>query len=332
MTYYEIKFQKFRDDLLNLEEILLKDFNISIPYNSELESIILESIKLADKELNDTYYEENEDFRTSYSNVIGLHDIYSKISEIKTHINYKNLKGHLNLLSNSSIPQNKKSIVTDSGSNKIFELYIALACMKISNIVLLDDPQNSKGDNPDIIINYRNKKYGIACKAIHSNNYKTLLNNIAKGLDQIEKSDTELGLVIISLKNIINHEAYWPLTNPEEFKKGEIPKYGVYRDFKTARSKLISYAIDFVSSLNNPSEIESLLNIFSNSTKVPAEFFLFLNGTCSYFNQEKRIVTGNHKLLYKISIIDEKFVIETFKVAKHINHFMQYGMKNKTFA
>ncbi|MCW7490988.1 hypothetical protein [Leptospira meyeri] len=317
---------------MNLEKILLEDFNIKVPNGSELESIILESVKLSDNEKNGTYYAENEDFRQTYSNIIGLHDIYTKISNVKTHRNYKDLKAHLNLLSNSSIPQNKKSLVTDSGSNKIFELYIALSCMKISKEILLDDPQNSQGDNPDIIFDFKNKKYGIACKALHSNKHQTLYNNLEKALDQIEKSASEIGLVIISLKNIINHEEYWPITNPEEYKKGDILRLGVYNDFKTARSKLISYGNNFIASVNNPEEIQNLLNIFSTSTKVPSEFYLFLNGTCSYLKQDGRIVTGNHKLLYKISIIGEKFSIETYKVAKHINHFMQYGLKSKAFA
>ncbi|TGL73140.1 hypothetical protein [Leptospira kmetyi] len=332
MTYQEVKFQKFEEDLLNLEKTLLEDFNIIVPNGSELESIILESIKFSDNEKNAMYYAKNEDFRQAYSNIIGLHDIYTKIFDVKTHDNYKDLKGHLNLLLNSSVPQNKKSLVTDSGSNKIFELYIALSCMKMSKKILLDNPQNSQGDNPDIIFEFKDKKYGIACKALHSDKHQTLYNNLEKALDQIEKSSSEIGLVIISLKNLIKHEEYWPIINPAEYKKGEILQLGAYKNFTDARNKLISYGNSYIASINNPQEIDNLLKIFSASTKVPPEFYLFLNGTCSYFDIHGRTVTSNQKLLYKISIIDERFSIETYKVAKHINYFMQYGVRCKAFA
>ena len=41
---------------------------------------------------------------------------------------------------------------TDSGANKLFELLVACFAMQCGTDVALDDPDSSKGDNPDVLV------------------------------------------------------------------------------------------------------------------------------------------------------------------------------------
>ncbi len=60
---------------------------------------------------------------------------------------------HLALLNAGSFLQNTRALTNDQASNKLFELLIGLAALNIPNTkVELDDPDHSKGDNPDVVL------------------------------------------------------------------------------------------------------------------------------------------------------------------------------------
>ena len=110
---------------------------------------------------------------------MGLHDFAFKMLQVQNHPDFLQLLPHIELLNSSSILQNTSSVVTDQGSNKLFELYFATILMQIGSNLELEPPQIKKSRNPDIIIKIDNLKWGIASKALHSNKHLTFLNRLS---------------------------------------------------------------------------------------------------------------------------------------------------------
>lgn len=181
-----------------------------------------------------------------FNNQINPIDFVSQIVKHQSHKDFLKLVPHLQLLNTSSTSVlTTKSKVTDDGNNKLFELYIALLCMGFSDNVDLDDPKNSKGDNPDIIFDYKGEKWAIACKAMHSDKEKTLYDTIVKGTDQINRSIAVKGIVAVNLKNIIARDEIWPITNPDQVAKGEDPLFGCFSTIEAPLKVLQKYGTDF---------------------------------------------------------------------------------------
>ena len=217
-------YKQAADYVKEFEEILSRN-KIKIKENSSLKRICENVKKLTYENFN---FVETEDIRPFYREVIGLCDLIIKIIKVKDHPDFKALKKHLELLNETeSIPQTTKNIITDQNSNKIFELLIGAISLRIGNDVVLDDPIESKGDNPDVLLNYGDKKWGLACKTINNDviKAKSILDNIEIGVEQIQKSEAEIGIVIISLKNVLVYDELWPILNYEKYKNGEIPVY-----------------------------------------------------------------------------------------------------------
>ncbi|MEK7428820.1 MAG: hypothetical protein V4514_14340 [Pseudomonadota bacterium] len=45
--------------------------------------------------------------------------------------------------------------MTDDAANKVTELYVACLAMTFGSNIALDHPVNSKGDNPDVMLDFR---------------------------------------------------------------------------------------------------------------------------------------------------------------------------------
>ena len=70
--------------------------------------------------------------------------------------------------------------------------------MSFAQNIKLDDPNYSTGDNPDIIFEFDNNSWAIACKALHSKAEKTLYDRIEDGTKQINRSNAKKGIVIVN--------------------------------------------------------------------------------------------------------------------------------------
>src|SRR5688572_16292555 len=80
----------------------------------------------------------------------------------------------------------------------------------------MDDPEKSSGGtNPDIIAEIGGVPWTIACKVMHSPLTKSLLDRVREGIDQINRSvahkSAQREMVMISLKNVLNHNELWPI-------------------------------------------------------------------------------------------------------------------------
>lgn len=106
------------------------------------------------------------------------------------------------MLSNTTVSQNSSSQVTDDAANKVIELYVAFLAMTFGSNIALDHPVHSKGDNPDVILDFRGQRWALALKTLHSRKPRTIYDNIKKAADQIAASFATHGLVVLNVKNL----------------------------------------------------------------------------------------------------------------------------------
>lgn len=128
----------------------------------------------------------------------------------------------------------------DQASDKLFELFVACLTLRCGTNVEVDDPVRSNGSNPDVLATIGGRRWGFACKALRSLHPEAIIDHIRKGVDQIERSPAELGVVVFSLKEVLDHERYWGIVNPDEWQLGAEPLYKCFRsgDEPTEQLKL----------------------------------------------------------------------------------------------
>lgn len=275
-------FYSYEQAVNNVKEFeeFLTSKNIKIENDTILERIGLNIFEMYDKYKNSGEYTSPLEFRKYYSEILGLNDLIIKLLRIKNHKDFDKLIPHLIILNEGSVAQNTYSLVTDAASNKIFELLIAAICMSFSEDIELDHPENSKGDNPDVMVKYDNKKWGIACKVLHSENVKTIHDNLLKGIDQIEKSEAEKGFVAINLKNIIDLDKVWPILNIDNYEKDKEPIYGSYTNLRKPTEILYSIGNKIWQDFIKEYDPKYLKEIFKEKKTLPG-FLLFIQTAIS---------------------------------------------------
>lgn len=267
-TKDKYSFQQASDEMSKFEQILDKS-GIKIKNGSELERIGLN--------IYDVLYEHkfpssqvlNRDIRHWLREVLGMNHLIQRIIKVEKHPAFDEIIAHLKLLNDCTPVQSIPTSVTDQKSNKVFELLIACSIMQFTNNVQLDDPQSSKGDNPDILADINNKKWGFACKVAHSMKGKTLFDNILKGLNQIENSNADTGVVIINLKNIIEHDSYWEILNENEWKNGAQPEFSCFRDYKDAAENLIKEFKNIEKLIQKEVGNDAIIDAFKGKKSIP---------------------------------------------------------------
>lgn len=203
-------------------EALLHAHGIMIAPGSAMEDHVLEVMRLVDrKTARDA---PPDDVRAEYRTLVGVHELATAILATQDSKSFPSLLPHLRLLSSGTALQNMPSSGTDQVTNKLFELFAASLAIQCGTDVDLDHPTSPKGDNPDVLATIGGRRWGIACKVIHSLNPEGFIGHLEKGLDQIERSEAEIGVVLFNLKNVLPHEEIWPLGEvegaPGEFATG----------------------------------------------------------------------------------------------------------------
>lgn len=151
------------------------------------------------------------DHRIEWNKAVALGDMLRKVLRAKDHPRFDRLWSHiLLLLGKTNIALNVWNPKEDQDANKIFELYMALVLAPLSPDLEPEDPKHSAaGKNPDVITQLDGSRWAFACKVMHTDSAETFLQNVRKGVDQIQKSNAEKGIVVISLKNQLTHDEYW---------------------------------------------------------------------------------------------------------------------------
>lgn len=197
-------------------EKLLASRGIPIRQGSKLEAACLLTMELAEHRREPTRRGRILELRDDLRAVVGLLQIVGLVLSSESHEDFDQLVPHIRLLNDGSPTQNTFAPKDDQASNKVFELLVALASMSIGRNLRLDDPNSSDGMNPDVLVTMADgKRWGFACKVVHGDAPMTLFERISDGIEQIERSPADTGIVVVNLKNRLPHDEMLPLLSRE---------------------------------------------------------------------------------------------------------------------
>lgn len=295
--------------VLVFEELLVKN-GINIRQNSDLESKYLSVFDIL------FHFEQRErldpqgDYRSLFRDFSALYDLSLKVLSVRSHSDFNQLLPHLEKLNGCSVAQNEKSKITDQDANKIIELYVAALCMRFCKKISLDHPQNSIGDNPDVIADIDGVNWGFACKTIHTKNSQTIYQNLEKAIDQIEKSNSDTGIPVLNLKNIVNHETIWPIGRT--FPIVNEPFSFLWADVNSVRESLL-----------NDIGVEELRNLFNGKKSLPSVLFIAQSATSVFRFETMSPAATRLNVMSLFQINEDEFKDEDIRVIQNLNHYMQ---------
>jgi hypothetical protein len=220
-------YEHAQQNALDLES-LLRQHGLEVRSGSILEKVVLSTFDIIYRKQKSGTPPADEDIRIGYRNLIGINELSSLLLAVREHPDFGQLIPHLQLLNEGAALQNVRSSQTDAATNKVFELFAACLALQCGTNISLDSPRKSKGDNPDVLADIAGKRWGIACKVLHSLSPEGFIQNLEKGLDQIERSPAAVGVVMFNLKNVIDHDRYWPITAPARPEDGIEAEYGAF--------------------------------------------------------------------------------------------------------
>lgn len=207
-------FAKGEEAALGLEQ-LLRRYDIDILPESLFKKHILEVLRLVGYRQSGTGELLEADSRAVFRTLIGVHELATLVLASESSPSFCALIPHLRLLNEGSALQNLPSGGRDQATNKLFELFVATLAIHCGTDVELDDPAASAGNNPDVLVTIGGRRWGLACKVLHGLHPEGIIQNLEKGIDQIERSPAEIGAVVFNLKNVLPHEQIWPLADIE---------------------------------------------------------------------------------------------------------------------
>jgi hypothetical protein len=204
-----------QEQTIAFEQVLLGR-GIKIEPGSKLETACLLTMELREQQLDASRRVPSPALRDDLRHVVGLLQLVQLVLRQQAHSDFDRLIPHLRVLNDGSPTQNTQAPPEDQASNKLFELLLALSTMGIGKDIRLDDPESADGTNPDVLATMPDgRRWGFACKVIHGDAPMTLFERIVDGIDQIERSEADVGLVVANFKNRLPHNELFPLMPPD---------------------------------------------------------------------------------------------------------------------
>lgn len=257
------------DKLVGHFESALKVHGSSIARNSPLEAACCSVTSVLQKSEKPELRNANEDTRVVLAEVLGIWCFLTKVVRLHKHPNFAQFRGHLELLNKGTMRQNSQLRACEEATNKIFELLFALVLLDVGRDVVLDPPDGAQGDNPDILVTLDGHRWGFACKTVYGLSGKALFDNIKRGVEQIKDSEAEIGSVVVNFRNFLNHEAFWPLLNKEDYAKGEPPLFGAYLSADQIAGMVGEQVTMKRDQVVEEIGMEHLLNFFQGTRSIP---------------------------------------------------------------
>lgn len=255
---------------------LLERHGIQVPPESELGLCCSAATNILLRHWDSTLRDPLADVRDEFRDALAVYLVAKKTLASQGHADFGELVEHLKEMTLGGIRQNQWTMILDQSAPKIFELLIALAAMRVGTGLRLDDPgKSSGGKNPDVIATIDGARWAFACKMLNTFDRgcpakpKAYFANIRDGVRQINNADVDHGLVIVSIKNGIDHERAWPLLNPEEFKRGAESEYDAVPDHQQVVDWLRAEASKLHTAMLELEGEDNVLALFANSKARP---------------------------------------------------------------
>ncbi len=211
---------------------LLEEYGLSPSPGSSLERMTLSVYDILYSK-DPEYERESVDIREAFTDLAAASELAVQILAVRDHADFPKLIPHLRLLDEGEASLATKASQTDQASNKITELLAACLSMRCGQDIELDDPvRSSGGRNPDVLVTMDGVRWGIACKTLHSLHPESIIDNVNLGLGQIDDSPAETGFLFFNLKNVIDRDRYWAISNETEWKAGGSPRFFAFSSFE----------------------------------------------------------------------------------------------------
>lgn len=195
--------EKLADQL----EALLERAGINVQPRSELERICLAPTEILSYRSGQQI--SSKTVARQYADASALGELAGRLVRAEHHPSFQALLPHLSLLNQGDPSQLGRARATDHASRQVFELFVGLLAMDFSDSIELEHPRRTTPGNPDVVLNFRNRRWGLACKVPVSANPQSLADNLERAAEQIAESGVEVGLPFFNLKNVIPPESYW---------------------------------------------------------------------------------------------------------------------------
>ncbi|HPI38822.1 MAG TPA: hypothetical protein PK397_12845 [Ignavibacteriaceae bacterium] len=303
-------------EVIHSLEALLSENKIIVESNSQFENVYLLADNLDSEDFIKICAQLKIDEDEAMAQIMGCYHISQLIKDLSSKSGFDVFRKHLNLLGSSSFVQNVKASVTDSGSNKVLELLFGLGAFAVGENLKLDDPENSKGDNPDIIVDLDNHKWGFACKVISGDNPQTLYQNFEKAVEQIEKSDAEIGITVLNYKNKFPSSELIPRDTSSDNEK----KYFYFLNHYAPVEIVIRFVHKKIMEMIETVGSQNINNLFSNKKTLPG---------CIVFNQNLTTSENENVPTYTINTFLQ---LIPFNTEKYWNNYeLTFGKINDSF-
>lgn len=254
------------EQLVDELESLLNRHGIAIAPGSDLERVCLEVRRL--HELHRHAAPDFGDSRQLLREALGFHQFASMIAKSERLEGFEKMIPHLELLNRGCALQNTALANYDEASNKLFELLIGLAALNVPGASIeMDHPKKTKGNNPDVLALLDGVLWGFACKVPNGTAEMTLFENVAKGVEQIERSRADTGIVVLNPKNVLPHEALFPILG--QSKDGDL-LVGAYKDIGNVQQALAENIHRRVQGMQEHVGTQHVTELFANKKALPA--------------------------------------------------------------
>ncbi|MCX6952323.1 MAG: hypothetical protein NTV51_09185 [Verrucomicrobia bacterium] len=205
--------EDFASDVARLCQLLVR-LGYQIPKNSSLAHAETDLADMVRYYEGKTVLDLGIDQRPVWRRAISLADLAHKILAVEQHPDFEKLQRALFPLllvdREHDISLFSTTRRENEANNKLFELFVGASLMRFMQACEFENPKVKKGSrNPDFIGHWRGKKWGIACKAMHSANPKSVIDRIFEGIKQIKRSGVDAGLVMLNAKNLVDHNEVW---------------------------------------------------------------------------------------------------------------------------
>jgi hypothetical protein len=188
-------------------EAVLNDLGLVIEPGSEVERMCLAPTEILNYQAGQGI--SSDDTYRQYLDAAALAELATRIVRARRHPSFDTLRPHLELLNQGDPRQIGQGRPLDQAGRKLFELFVALLAMRFSDSVELEHPVHGADGNPDVVVGFEDRRWGIACKVPTSANPESLVQNLEKAVDQVVQAGVDAGLPLFNLKNVIPPEAYW---------------------------------------------------------------------------------------------------------------------------
>ncbi|MFO0570168.1 MAG: hypothetical protein U0263_31280 [Polyangiaceae bacterium] len=247
-------------------ELLLRGLGVDLVKGGELERLHLVLKQLADWHRGDGAPPTGRDLRKEFRELAGITQIIDLALRLPA-ASLPQFKKHFDLLNVGTPLQNVQAPRNDPSGDKVLELLVGLAAVKMGATVTLDDPDNAKGDNPDVLATYANEVWGFACKVPSGDAPATLFERVQDGIEQIERSAATCGLVVLNFKNRFDHDAAMPVLGKDD--DGDL-QLGVRRDHAALVDDLKKFNVERIRAMAEYATPPEMAKLFANRRALPA--------------------------------------------------------------